>query len=426
MIIRNHYIDPIRPFFDSDLIKVITGIRRCGKSVILSQIADELSAAGKPVLTINLELIEYSSQISDALSLTQYVKERIPDGQKLYVFLDEVQLVDGWNIACRSLRLENISLFITGSNSRLLSREFTKELSGRYISFCVRPFVYKEICEYSQELGKTYSIPDYLAYGGFPKVIELPEKNSIVQYLNDLNQTIIINDIMNRYKIRKTELFKRLTNYVLVSNARIFSASSVQHYLQSEKITCSINTVMKYLSYLEEAYVIRRIPQHSTRAKRELAFFAKLYDEDVSFNTIRQRNGRFDLTHNLENIVYNELVFMGYDVSVFTKDHREIDFLAQKDGKEYLVQVAYSVAEESTYEREFALFNVLDQRRKKILITNDDFDYSTSTVQHIKLPQFLQMNSLDDQIVDVSNNDVLGSSSKMISRFDSAFSALSK
>jgi hypothetical protein len=201
---------------------------------------------------------------------------------------------------------------------------------------------------------------------------------------------------MNRYKIRKTELFKRLTNYVLVSNARIFSASSVQHYLQSEKITCSINTVMKYLSYLEEAYVIRKIPQHSTRAKRELAFYAKLYDEDVSFNTIRQRNGRFDLTHNLENIVFNELVFMGYEVSVFTKDNREIDFLSQKDGKEYLVQVAYSVAEESTYEREFALFNVLDQRRKKILITNDDFDYSTSTVQHIKLPQFLQMNSLDD------------------------------
>ena len=396
MIIRNHYIDPIRPFFDSDLIKVITGIRRCGKSVILSQIADELSAMGKPVLMINLELIEYSSQISDALSLTQYVKDRIPNGQKLYVFLDEVQLVDGWNIACRSLRLENVSLFITGSNSRLLSREFTKELSGRYVSFCVRPFVYKEIYEYSQELGKTYSISDYLAYGGFPKVIEFSDRNSIVQYLNDLNQTIIINDIMNRYKIRKTELFKRLTNYVLVSNARIFSASSVQHYLQSEKITCSINTVMKYMSYLEEAYVIRKIPQHSTRAKRELAFYVKLYDEDVSFNTIRQHNGRFDLTHNLENIVYNELVFMGYEVSVFTKDNREIDFLSQKDGKEYLVQVAYSVAEESTYEREFALFNVLDQRRKKILITNDDFDYSTSTVQHIKLPKFLQMNSLDD------------------------------
>ena len=131
MIIRNHYIDPIRPFFDSDLIKVITGIRRCGKSVILSQIADELSAAGKPVLTINLELIEYSSQISDALSLTQYVKERIPDGQKLYVFLDEVQLVDGWNIACRSLRLENVSLFITGSKQHLIRRS-----SGTYCPGC--------------------------------------------------------------------------------------------------------------------------------------------------------------------------------------------------------------------------------------------------------------------------------------------------
>lgn len=395
MIIRNHYIEQIKPFYDSDLIKVISGIRRCGKSVILSQIADELRAEGKPVLTINFELIEYSSRISDALALTEYVKARIPEGQKLYVFLDEVQLVDGWNVACRSLRLENISLFITGSNSRLLSKEFTKELSGRYVSFCIRPFVYKELCEYARELGKSYTVSDYLVYGGFPKIIEFPDRNSVIQYLNDLNQTIVVNDIMNRYKIRKTELFKRLTNYVLISNARIFSASSVQRYLQSEKLNCSINTVMKYLSYLEEAYVIRRVPQYSTRAKRELAFYAKLYDEDVSFNTIRQINGRFDLTHNLENIVYNELIYMGYEVYVFTNDNREIDFLSQRDGKEYLVQVAYSVAEESTYDREFALFNVLDQSRKKVLITNDDFDYSTSTVQHIKLPDFLQMNSLD-------------------------------
>lgn len=396
MIVRNHYIDQIRLFFDSDLIKVITGIRRCGKSVILSQIAEELSAAGQSVLYINFEQIEYSAKIPDAMSLTDYVKARIPNGRKLYVFLDEVQLVEGWNIACRSLRLENTSLFITGSNSRLLSKEFTKELSGRYVSFCIRPFVYKEICEYARELGKTCSIPDYLAYGGFPKVIEFPDRESVIQYLNDLNQTIVVNDILNRYKIGKPELFKRLTNYILVSNARIFSANSVQHYLQSEKMKCSINTVMKYLSYLEEAYVIRKVPQYSTRAKRELAFFAKLYDEDVSFNTIRQHNGRFDLTHNLENIVYNELIYMGYEVSVFTKNNREIDFLSQKNGKEYLVQVAYSVAEESTYEREFALFNILDQSRRKILITNDEFDYSTSTVQHLTLQRFLGMNSLDD------------------------------
>lgn len=395
MITRTHYINQIRPFFESDLIKVITGIRRCGKSVILSQIADEYRSKGQAVLYINFESLEYSAAIPDATALVSYVKERLSPTKMLYVFLDEVQLVDGWNIACRSLRLENLSLFISGSNSKLLSKEFTKELSGRYVSFCVRPFVYKEICNYASQLGKSYAISDYLLYGGFPKVIEFSDKASILQYLHDLNQTIIINDIMNRYNIRKTELFKRLVNYVLISNARIFSANSVQHFLSSEKLSCSINTVMKYLSYLEEAYVIRKVPQFSSRSKRELAFFAKIYDEDVSFNTIRQRNGRFDLTHNLENIIYNELIYMGYEVAVFTKGEQEIDFLASKDGKEYLVQAAYSIAAESTYEREFSLFNSLDQSRKKIIITNDDVDYSTSTVDHIKLKNFLLMDSLD-------------------------------
>ncbi len=157
----------------------------------------------------------------------------------------------------------------------------------------------------------------------------------------------------------------------------------------------SINTVMNYLAYLEEAYVIRKVPQYSTKSKRELAFFVKIYDEDVSFNTVRQHKGRFDLTHNLENIVYNELAYMGYAVNVYTSGKQEIDFLAAKDGKEYLVQVAYSIAEESTCEREFALFNVLDQSRKKIIITNDDVDYSTSTVEHISLPRFLAMGSLE-------------------------------
>ena len=396
MIIRSHYIDSIRPFFESDLIKVITGIRRCGKSVILDQIADEYRKQGKPVLCLNFEKMEYSSDIPDAKALEAYVRERIPPAEKLYVFLDEVQLVEDWHIACRSLRLENISLFITGSNSRLLSGEFTKELSGRYVSFCIRPFVYKEILEYCRQIGKICSISDYLIYGGFPKIFDLPDKATVLAYLSDLNQTIIINDIMHRYRIRKTELFKRLVNYVLISNSRIFSANSVHHYLASEKLTCSVNTVMKYLSYLEEAYVIRKIPQYSTRFKRELSFYVKIYDEDVSFNTIRQKNGKFDLTHNLENIVFNELVYMRYEVSVFSKNGQEIDFIAHKDGKEYLVQVAYSVAEEKTYEREFALFNTLDQSRMKILITNDDVDFSTSTVQHIALSKFLTMNRLDD------------------------------
>ena len=395
MILREHYIAQIRPFYDSDLIKVITGIRRCGKSVILSQIEDELRNAGKKTLKLDFEKRSVYASLKTDDKIVDYVMEQTGE-EKLYVFLDEVQMVENWNLACKALRLENISLFITGSNSKLLSGEFTKELSGRYVSFCVRPFVYREALEYCCELGKDLEIEDYLIYGGFPKIFELPDRDSMERYLSDLNDTIVLNDIMNRYAIRKTALFKKLVDFILVSNARIFSATSIQKYMAGQMDKCSVNTIMKYLSYLEEAYVIRRIPQYSEKAKRNLDYSAKLYDEDVSFNTIRQTNGRYDLTHNLENTIFNELLYMGYELFVFRYDNLEIDFLARKGKKEYLIQVAYSIAEESTYAREFALFNKLDNSRSKIIITNDGVDFSTSTVRHIRLKDFLKMESLED------------------------------
>ena len=310
MILRRHYIAQIRTFYDSDLIKVITGICRRGKSVILGQIEEELRKAGKKTLKLDFERRSVYAAIDTDKKLVDYVLKQTGD-EKLYVFLDEVQAVENWNLACKALRLENISLFITGSSSRLLSGEFTKELSGRYVSFCVRPFVYKEALEYCNEMGKRLEIEDYLIYGGFPRIFELPDKESVERYLSDLNDTIVMNDIMNRYSIRKTALFSRLADYVLVSNSRIFSASSIQKYMAGQNVKCSVNTIMKYISYLEEAYVIREIAQYSGKAKRNLDYSVKLYDEDVSFNTIRQMNGRYDLTHNLENIIYNELIYMG-------------------------------------------------------------------------------------------------------------------
>ena len=394
MILREHYISQIRPFYESDLIKVITGIRRSGKSVILSQVEEELRRAGKKTLMLDFEKRSVSASFGTDDKLVDYVMG-LTGEEKLYVFLDEVQMVEGWNLACKALRLENISLFITGSNSKLLAGEFTKELSGRYVSFCIRPFVYREALEYCCELGKDLEIEDYLIYGGFPKIFELPDKDSVERYLSDLNDTIVMNDIMNRYAIRKTALFKRLVDFILASNARIFSATSIQKYMAAQSDKCSVNTIMKYLSYLEEAYVIRKIPQYSGKAKRNLDYSAKLYDEDVSFNTIRQMNGRYDLTHNLENIIYNELLYMGYELFVYRYDNLEIDFLARKGRKEYLIQVAYSIAEESTYAREFALFNKLDKSRGKVIITNDGVDFSTSTVRHIRLKDFLKMESLE-------------------------------
>ena len=388
MISREHYLQQIRPFYESNLVKIVTGIRRCGKSVIMDQIETELRQSGKKTLMLNFEDRSVSALITTVDELIDYISQYLGK-EKLYVFLDEVQMIEQWNVACRTLRLKNVSLFITGSNSKLLSKEFTKELSGRYVAFRVRPFVFLEIQEYVKELQHDYSISDYLVFGGFPQAIEFPTKQARLRYLNDLDDTIVINDILNRYKIRKDNLFRRLVNYIMISNARIFSANSVQKFLKGQGFECSLNTILKYLSYLEEAYVISPIRQYSTKAKRELKYYQKLYVEDVSFNSIRQTDGHWDITHNLENIVYNELLYRGFNLFVFREGSQGVDFLAEKNNRQYLIQVAYSIAEESTYRREFALFNKLDQTREKIIITNDDFDFSTSTVRHINLKEFL-------------------------------------
>ena len=393
MIIREHYLSQIRPFYDSDLIKIITGIRRCGKSIILQQTREELEARQKKCLFLDFELRPVRVMIPDADALLNYVNGYLGE-EKLYLFLDEVQNVAGWNEACRTLRLYNCSVFITGSNSKLLSREFIKELSGRYVSFQIRPFVYREAKEYADALGKPFEISDYLVWGGFPAALEQSGPEAVKRYLEDLNNTIIYNDLENRYSIRKRDVFERLVDYVLLSNARIFSAKSITDYMKGQNITISVPTVIKYLGYLKEAYVIEDIPLYSPKAKAKLNYYYKLYDEDVSMNSIRQTGNRFDLTHNLENIVLNELAYMGYEVSVYNNKGREIDFRAAKEGKVYLVQVAYSVAEDKAYEREFSAFSNVDNEMKKIIITNDEIDYSTSTVYHYKLKDFLWMDEL--------------------------------
>ncbi len=393
MIIRERYMTQIRPFYESDLIKIITGIRRCGKSVILRQVLSELEAAGKKCLFLDFDLRPVGVDIPNADALIAYVKDHLGD-DKLYIFLDEVQNVEGWNEAARTLRLYNTSVFITGSNSKLLSREFTKELSGRYVSFRIRPFVYREAKEYADQLGRSFEISDYLVWGGFPAALEQQGEESLKRYLNDLNSTIIYNDLENRYNIRKKAVFERIIDYILVSNARVFSAKSIADYMKGQNIPVSVPTVIKYLEYLKEAYVIEDIPLYSPKAKANLNYYYKLYDEDVSLNSIRVSGNRYDLTHNLENIVLNELIYLGCEVTVYNNKGREIDFRAIRDGKLYLIQAAYSIAEEKAYDREFSAFAGIDNTMKKIIITNDDIDYSTSTVYHYKLRDFLLMDEL--------------------------------
>ena len=393
LISREHYLAQIRPFYESDLIKIITGVRRCGKSIILNQVREELEAQHKKCLFLDFELRPVLRKIPDADTLISYVTAHLGE-EKLYVFLDEVQNVQDWHEACRTLRRSDCSVFITGSNSKLLSREFTRELSGRYVSFRIRPFVYREAKQFADQLGRRFEIADYLIWGGFPAALEQPDEDARKRYLNDLNNTIVYNDLENRYKIRKRDIFERVVDFVLISNARIFSAKSITDYMKGQNIEISVPTVIKYLGYLKEAYVIEDVPLYSPKAKAKLNYYYKLYNEDVSFNSIRLSGNLYDLTHNLENIVLNELLYMGYEVSVYSNKGKEVDFRAVRDGKIFLVQVAYSVAEDKAYEREFSAFSDLDNTMKKIIITNDDIDYSTSTVYHYKLKDFLQMDEL--------------------------------
>ncbi len=395
MIKREHYLKRIRGFYDSDLIKIITGIRRCGKSIILEQIMNEIKEKTDNMIYLNFEDERIISNISNCEQLLDYVDNNRKSGL-CYVFFDEIQEVTDWQKACKTLRLHNTSVFITGSNSKILSKEFTKEFSGRYVSFRIRPFVYKEMLNYSKETGNDYTITDYLIWGGFPKLLEFSSKEDRLIYLNDIYSSIVNKDLIVRFNIKNTELFKKITNYILRSNARISSSRNIESYLKSEQVDGSINTIIKYVSYLEEAYIIDRIKPLSTATKKELAYYFKIYDSDVAFNSILCIDNRYDISHNLENIVYNELIYMGYEVNVFNNNNKEIDFVAFKDNKKYYIQVAYSVAEDKAYEREFRAFNNIDNNSKKILITNDEIDYSTSVIEHIKLKDFLLMNSLDD------------------------------
>lgn len=393
MIKREKYIAPIRSFYDSDLIKIITGVRRCGKSEILKQIRAEISESSDNVLFLNFEDRIVTGQIQKWQDIVSYVEDNRNDGL-CYVFLDEVQEIDGWQLACKTLRLRECSVFITGSNSKLLSKEFTKELSGRYVSFRIRPFIYKELLEYAKELGREVPISDYLIWGGFPKRLEFQGEDELRIYLNDLDKTIVENDIINRYKILKSDEFRKVAGYTLISNARIYSAKAIADYMKGNNTACTSNTVQKWISYLDEAYIIDQADRYSKKAKKVLENSRKLYNCDVALNSIRCPNNRYDITHNLENIVYNELIYMGYKVSVYDNNGREIDFLAEKGNYRYYIQVAYSVTEEKTYQREMSAFSGLNQLDTKILITNDDIDYSTSNVKHIKLKDFLMMDTL--------------------------------
>lgn len=393
MIKREHYLNQIRPFYESDLVKIITGVRRCGKSVILESIRDEISKKTDNIIYLNFEKVDVIEQIPSYISLVKYVNS-IRKAGKCYLFLDEIQILDKWQLALKDLRLKDISIFVTGSNSALLSGEFITYLAGREVSFRIRPFVFKEIQKYANQLDKTITSSDYLVFGGFPARFEYDNESEYIKYLSELKETIVLKDLILHYRIKNEVLFRKIVNFVLKNNSRVFSSKSVFDYIKNEHLSCSVNTILKYLKYLEEAYLIDKIDQYSAKAKRDLIYYSKIYLCDVGFNSISRADGVYDLEHNLENIVYNELKYMGYDVKTYKLNDKEIDFRATKDGKVYYIQVSYMASNLQTYEREFSAFKSLDNNNQKIIITLDPVDISTSTIKHVKFDDFLRAEEL--------------------------------
>lgn len=394
MITREKYISKIRNFYDSDLVKVIVGIRRCGKSVILQSIMEEIREKTDNIIYLNFEKTTDLMKVSNSIELVEYVSDKRKKG-KCYIFLDEIQEVENWQNAIKDLRLDsNNSVFITGSNSKLLSSEILTLLSGRFVSFRIRPFTYKEILEYCNQINRNITPMDYIIWGGFPARFNIDDIESTKLYLNDLENTIVFNDLIKRYKIKKVVSFKKIVSYILMNNSRVYSARSIHKNIKTQCENISLNTVIKYLDYLKEAYIIDEISQYSTKAKKELAYYGKIYNADVCFNSLKVNNNRYDIDHNLENIVYNELLYMGYSVKLYGNGGKEIDFIATKNNKTFLIQVAYSVVDSKAYDREFGAFSDIDNTNQKIIITTDNIDLSTSTVKHIKLDDFLLMEEL--------------------------------
>ena len=280
MIIREKYLSKIRPFYDVDLIKAITGIRRCGKSIIIKQIIDELKNNGikdENIIYINLELKQFSFLKTDD-DLYNYVKKQMTNDKKYYVFIDEISRIQKWELAINSFKAEyekNISIFITGSNSDLLSGELATHIAGRYVSFAIEPFTFEEVCtlkgildKNKYELKETFD--DYMIWGGMPQRFEMSSEEQVINYLSDLYNSIVVKDIIERFKIKDIDLFNRIVEYVVTTPAQSFVADNLSNYFLSDDRNVSKNTIYNYLEYMTKALLIHKVDRYDVRGKRIL------------------------------------------------------------------------------------------------------------------------------------------------------------
>lgn len=398
MIKREQYMKRIRPFIQTDLIKVLTGIRRCGKSVMLELIKQELIDSGidsTQFISINFEDMGYA-HLQTAEALHKEVTKRAEKiSGKVYLFFDEIQEVQNWEKCINSLRIKlDCDIYITGSNAKLLSGELATYLAGRYVEFVIYPFSFAEFIELYQSFSPNESIQNcfhkYLQFGGMPFLANIcyadaPSK----QYLCDLFNSVQLKDIMKRNKIRDADLLERIITYVMANVGNTFSANSLAKFLKNERRSVAPETILNYIKYCCDAYLFYQVKREDLKGKQILTSNEKYYIADHGIRESVIGGNTKDINLILENIVYLELLRRDYNVTVGRNGDKEIDFVCDKHGEKFYIQVAYLLASKETIDREFGAYNHIHDNFPKYVVSMDEFDMSQNGIKHLNIRDFL-------------------------------------
>ena len=400
MLKRDEYIKQIVPFIDKDVIKVLTGIRRSGKSVMLKLLMEELKNRGineNQFIYINFENLKYR-KLKNYKRLYDFILNKVDDKYKsYYIFLDEIQEVEEWERCVNSLRVDedfNFDIYITGSNAKLLSGELSTYLAGRYIEFVVYPFSFKEFFEIMKEKNKEIDLKeafqDYVKFGGMPFLHNLDYNfEASMQYLQDLYASIILKDITQRNNIRDTDLLERIINYVVMNIGNTFSATSISKFFKSENRKVATETILNYIKACEEAFLVYRVARNDLLGKKILNVNEKYYIADHGIREAIMENNQKNINQVLENIVYFEILRRGYNVKTGKVDNLEVDFVCKKNDETIYIQVSYLLASEDTKEREFSVLENIKDNYPKYVLSMDEFDMSRNGIKHMNLIEFL-------------------------------------